>query len=314
MKQSIKSLYNLEVFTFIKISSDVYRMKTNYGDFALKYIPYNENLESVIVKLDLLGVESFVIPLKNSYNRYISSVDNIYFMVLPWYEEDGALLKDLKLRFFLNVLATLHSKSFYVIKVNEAFFKQTYDFIADKIDDMAETLDKYMTRIERLDYKSPSEWLFLLNYPRYREAINKANSALEKFKRKCENKSSLRMVFTYNNFNYDHILLKTRKVIGVENIEVAPPVYDIFYTFSCLNEASIDFETYYKEYFKTFILEDYEKEWLTALIYIPQIQFSNNEAVNISNICNSLNYLKNAQEIAKIISLKYKEEGEKEDK
>lgn len=53
---------------------------------------------------------------------------------------------------------------------------------------------------------------------------------------------------------------------------------------------------------------------VNALIYIPQIQFSNNEAVNISNICNSLNYLKNAQEIAKIISLKYKEEGEKEDK
>ena len=32
-----------------------------------------------------------------------------------------------------------------------------------------------MKKIEVIDYKSPSEWLFLLNYPMYMDAISKAN-------------------------------------------------------------------------------------------------------------------------------------------
>ena len=304
MKETLLELYNIDVVTFIKVSNRVYRLKTNEADYALKYID-QVNLESVIEKLKIIKVNSFVYPLKNKYNQYISSFEEVNFIVLPWVEEENISLKDLKLKFFLTTLAELHNKSFYTVKTNESFFNETYDYIADKIDKTEEYLENYMKEIERLDYKSPSQWLFLLNYPAYVDAISKANKALESFKDKSENKTSVRLSFTYNEFDYKHIILKEEKILGIENIEVAPPIYDIFYTFSSLNDISVDTKMYYEKYFKSFILDDYEKEWLLALLYIPRIEnLSHNEVNNIKEVCSSLNYIKNSEEIADIIRSK----------
>lgn len=159
-----------------------------------------------------------------------------------------------------------------------------------------------MESIERLDYKSPSQWLFLLNYPLYVEAISKANKYLEDFKDKSENKTSIRMSFTYNDFDYSHIVLKEEKILGIENIELAPPIYDVFYTFTSLNEISVDVKMYYDKYFRSFILDDYEKDWLLSLLYIPKIDnLSMDEVKNMEAVISSLNYLKNSDEIAQII-------------
>ena len=188
MKEIIKTLYNIEVLTFIKISDKVYKIKTMNSDYALKYIEQN-NIDFIIEKLELLNVSFFVYPLKNINNQYVSSFDEFNFIVFPWIEGDNALLKDLKLEFFLDSLAELHNRSFYTVRVNNSFFDETYDFIANKIDKTTEYIESYMSQIERLDYKSPSQWLFLLNYPVYVEALSKANKSLEEFKEKCEKKT-----------------------------------------------------------------------------------------------------------------------------
>ena len=158
-----------------------------------------------------------------------------------------------------------------------------------------------MDSIEKMDYKSPSKWLFLLNYPLYLDAIDKANKSLEKFKEMSYNKNSIRMAFTYKNFNYHHIFLKEQKIIGLECMELSPPIYDIFYSLSTLEDISVDMKNYYEKYFKSFILDDYEKEWLYALLHIPKIEISNDEVVNIVNISSSLNYLRNSNEMVEMI-------------
>ena len=50
MKETILSLYNIEVLTFIKISDKVYKIKSNDKDYALKYIEQT-NLDNLIEKL-----------------------------------------------------------------------------------------------------------------------------------------------------------------------------------------------------------------------------------------------------------------------
>lgn len=304
MKETILELYNIDTITFIKISNKVYHIKATDGDYALKYID-QIGLEVIVEKLKIIKMEEFVYPIKNIYNQYVSIFEGVNFIIYPWVAEDNAMMKDLKLKFFLSTLAELHNRSFYTIRANESFFEETYNFIANKIDTVEEKIENYMQEIERLDYKSPSQWLFLLNYPLYVEAIANANKALDNFKEKSENKTSVRLAFTYNSFDYKHIILKEEKILGIENIELAPPIYDVFYTFNSLNEVSVDTKMYYEKYFKKFILDDYEKEWLLSLLYIPKIEnFSNNEVNNIVEVSNSLNYIRNSQEIAKIIKNK----------
>lgn len=301
MKEIIKELYGIEVVTFIKVSDKVYKIKTDKGDFALKYIEQNI-LETIIEKLLMLKIDFFVYPLKNIYNQYNSSFEEINFIILPWFEEETIIMKDLKLKFFLTSLAQLHNKSFYTIKVNSSFFDETYEFIANKIDAVSKYIDEYMSKIERLDYKSPSQWLFLLNYPVYIANIDKANKHLESFRDKTENKNSVRMALTYNDFDYKHILLKKEKILGVENVELTSPVYDVFYTFISLNEMSVDTKMYYEKYFNSFILDEYEKDWLLSLLYIPHINgLSFDEVSNIKEVTNSLNYIRNCEDIAKLI-------------
>ena len=300
MKELLKSLYNIESLSFIKLSDRCYRVKTQNNDYVLKYID-NSNIDLIVEKLSILNIDAFQFPIINTLGEYVSKFNNNNFLIYEWLKEEKVVLKDLKLKFFLEQLALLHNKTFYTLKVNENFFKDTYEYIGNKIDDMELKIENYMNAVEKTDYKSPSQWLFLLNYPLYIEAIDKANKSLEKFKEMSYSKNTIRMSFTYKNFNYQHIFLKEQKIIGIDSIELSPPIYDIFYSISTLDDISVDMKSYYNKYFKSFVLDDYEKEWLYALLYIPRIDISNNEVSNIVNISSSLNYLRNTNEIVELI-------------
>lgn len=300
MKQLLKTLYNIDTISFIKLSDKSYRIKTSNNDYVLKYID-NPNIDIIIEKLNILKIDSFVFPLINNQGEYVSNYNNSNFVIYDFLKEEKVVLKDLKLKFFLDQLAILHNKTFYTLKVNENFFKDTYEYIGNKIDEVELKIEKYMDTIEKNDYKSPSKWLFLLNYPLYLDAIAKANKSLEKFKEMSYSKNTIRMAFTYKNFDYSHIFLKEQKIIGIDNMELSPPVYDIFYSLLTLDDISVDVKNYYQRYFASFILDDYEKEWLYSLLYIPKINISNDEVTNIVNISSSLNYLRNSNEIVEII-------------
>lgn len=305
MKTLIKDLYDIDVLSFLKLSDKAYRIKTNDNEYVLKYI-HSSNLDIFIEKLNILNIDSFLFPIVNKNGEYISKYNNVSFVIYPWLKEDKVTLKDLKLKFYLNQLAILHNKTFYTIKVNENFFKDTYEYIGEKIDQIQLKIENYMDSIIKKDYKSPSDWLFLLNYPLYVDAISKANKSLENFKEMSYTKNTIRMAFTYNSFDYKHIFLKEEKITGIENMELSPPIYDIFYSLSTLDDINVDMKNYYEKYFKTFILDDYEKEWLFSLLYIPKIDISNNEINNIVNISSSLNYIRNSNEIISILNnLKY---------
>jgi hypothetical protein len=296
MKELINNLYKINVTSFIKISDKVYKIKSDDKNYILKYID-NNNLNMIIEKLNIVKIDTIYFPILNTNNEYISKYENYSFVIYNFLEEEKTSLNDLKLKFYLNELANLHNKTYYPLKVNDSFFKDTYEYIGKLIDDKEKVIKDYMEYIENTNYKSPSEWLFLLNYPTYIKCIDEANGALEKFKNISYKKSNVRMAFTFNNFDYKHIFLKESKIIGVDNIRLSSPVYDIFYTLSVIENSNVDIKSYYLKYFKTFILEDYEKEWLYSLLYIPNLNISNDECLNIKNITNSLEYIKSSYEI-----------------
>lgn len=300
MKTLLENLYNISPISFVKLSDKAYRIKTSNNDYVLKYVD-NINIDMIIEKLTILKIDTFLFPIVNVKGDYISNYNSNFFIIYEWLNEEKVVLKDLKMKFFLEQLAYIHNKTFYHLKVNETFFKETYEYIGNKIDEAELKIENYMETIEKIDYKSPSMWLFLLNYPLYIEAIDNANKCLEKFKELSYTKSGIRMAFTYKNFDYKHIFLKEQKIIGIESMELSPPIYDIFYSLHTFEDVSVDMKKYYEKYFKTFILEDYEKEWLYSLLYIPKINITNDEVVNIVNISSSLNYIRNCKEMIDMI-------------
>jgi len=306
MKQTINDLYNINPEIIIKISEKVFRIKANGQDYILKYLDDNNNLETAYSRLKILNIDSFVIPLINNYEQYISAYNDKYFELALYYPDEMIKAKDMRLKFFLEEIATLHNKSQYYMRVNDGFFEETYDYIYELLDNAKKELDEYLFSIEALDYKSPSQWLLLMNNQMFYKAIDDAKSHMDKFRDLTKELSQLRVALVYQNFDYSHILLKSNKIIGTQKISIAPPIYDIKYLFDYSFIGAIDLTGFIKNYLSSFSLLEYEKEWLLGLLFIPSFNFKALEGYKeveaIVAITRSIQHFRNAFELSKLLT------------
>ena len=302
MKNLIKKMYGIDFKAMIKIAPLVYKLKTERGNFILKYID-NPDVDNIYARLSMLRLESFSVPIKNVYGHYITLHENRYFEIDDFYEDEPVVAKDIRVRFYLRALANLHNQSFFSLRVRKGFFEESIEFIENLINQASSDLENNIRFIERLDYKSPSQWLFLLNNQLFYQALYDAKRHLDSFKDKTKEKTMLRVSLNYLNFDYSHIIVKSNKIISTHKMIIGPPIYDLKHLFDKSFHGSIDISSFFEEYLKKFHLYEYEKEWLMALMLIPIIDFRGQDEVEkIVNITNSVHHLKNAREIGRILA------------
>lgn len=278
MIDKIKDLYDIDVLMIQNISQKVYKIKS-LGDscYILKYVD-DRSIDGIISKINTLGIEEFDCIILNRFGSYISSIDGYSFYLSPYYEET-TVLDELKLKMYVDVLSKLHNKSFYTINVNDDFFLETYDYIEERLVSKSEQLDKIIGSIEKDDYKSPFGWMLTLNYSYLRKCMDKSYEYLEKFKRKGKDKDSVRMVFSYLNFNFNHIMLKDNKIISIEKMKNAPPIFDIVDMVEQCYNLPISLVSIIEQYVSKFNLNEYEKYWLLSILYIPSFNFDKTDDI-----------------------------------
>ena len=310
MKKIVKELYDIDIEIMIKLSSSTYKIKAKNEEYILKYLDDVDDLEASYSRLELLNLSSFSIPLKNVYDQYISIYNDKKFQISTYYFDETIQAKDIRLKFFLKELALLHSKSHYYIKVNDGFFKESYDFIYEQVEEAKKELDNILFQIEALDYKPPSAWLLLMNNQLFYKAIDEVKSHIDKFQDLTKELAKLRVSLIYQNFDYSHIIIKSKKIIGTQKLTIAPSIYDIKYLFDTSFAGSIDLSGFIEEYFNNFNLLEYEKEWLLGLLFIPSFNFKVLEGYKeieaIVAITRSIQHFKNAFELASFLT---KDEG-----
>ncbi len=307
MKNAIYELYNIQISILIKLSDHVYKVKSiDNEEYILKYIKDYDNLEATYSRLAILNISSFLIPIQNVYGQYISNKDEAYFQLSKYYNDELIQAKDMRLKFYLKELSFLHNKSQYYMKVNDGFFEETYDYVIDNLEKAKQELNDILFRIEALDYKSPSSWLLLMNNQLFFQAIDEAKKHIEKFLDLSKELKQLRVSLIYQNFDYQHIILKSNKIISTEKMCIAPPIYDLKYLFDYSFNGSIDLSGFIKEYLDNFTLLEYEKEWLLGLLFIPSFNFKALEGYKeleaIVAITRSIQHFKNAFELEKLLT------------
>lgn len=301
MNDILKEYYNIDVITIIYISSSTYKVKAKQGTYFLKYVKTPE-LDTIINKLEMLHIKTFDYILKNNYNTYVSSYENIKFILSSFIEEDYIDAKEIKMKNFITKITDLHSKSFFTMEVNKNFFTETYEFIENKLIDVNNYIEDLVMKIEKEDYKSPFEWILIMNYSYLKKCMDKSYDYLEKFKKSCEDKTSIRMVLAYLNFDYSHILVKKEKIISIENMVNAPPIFDIYDMIDKGYNSNFDLSSNVELYHKSFPLQEYEKYWLLSLLFIPKANFSSySEVEQIGNLIEVLEYCNCVERIEKIL-------------
>lgn len=189
--------------------------------------------------------------------------------------------------------------------VSVSFYKETAAYIEEQQQQCLQILDKMMEDIERLDYKSPSQWYYTLNYTKFIKSLDQSKEHLNRFKELTKDKSTIRQVVTHQNFDYNHIFISKDKIISNEKMQICSPVFEIKSLFEHSYFGAIDLSGCLKEYFAKFQFEDYEVEWLLALLYIPYIKFyPGNDFKNLTNIMQSVFMVKSVDELCQELQKK----------
>ena len=298
MTEVIKDLYDINVMMIYSLSSTTYKIKCDEETYILKYVD-SLKLEGIIKRIKTLNLDVFDYIIPNRYGEYISKLKDINFIIAPYYEENSSM-DELKLKFYIDSIINLHNKTVYNLNVNNDFFLETFDFIEEKLINSSEQIDRIVTSIEKEDYKSPFGWMIVLNYSYLRKCMDKSYEYLEKFKSKSKDKNSVRMVLSYLNYSLNHIMLKDKKIVSVENMKNAPPIFDIVNMVEHSYDSSVSLVSILEYYINKFKLYDYEKYWLLSILYIPIYRFDKvDEIEKIKQLVNTLEYCKCIESIEK---------------
>lgn len=299
MKQTLKTLYDIDASALIKYSDKVYKIKDSLqNEYCLKYINCNCKKE-IVDKVKVLNMQdSFVMPLPTCIRSVNATKDNKTFLVSKWINDDNVSAKDLKIKYYLKQIAKLHKNSLYSLNVSFSYFNEICMSIEEKIEECYQKYENIVYEIERKEYKSPFEWYFISFYNQIIKSLDESRKNLDELKALTKNKSTLNMAITHLNFSYDHVFVLYDKIIGNDKMALNPPLFDLIALFNNVEFGTIDLSKMLNEYFSFINYEDYEIKWLLTLLFIPSnLNIVDNEFLNISSLMQILFKIKSVFEL-----------------
>ena len=297
MKKEIEEKYNIEIVSLIKNNDRVYRISTSREEYILKE-QNSLNLESIFARLRILNIDEFVLPIRDNNDHFITEIEDKYYALFPYYEDEEELAKDIRLNFYIKTIASLHDSSSYPLKVNDGFFEESISFLDVKVSLAKQEILTRIERVEKENYHSPSDWYFLMNYPILFNALKEADKYITLLEEEWKEGNNIHLSLTYQNFSYDHILIKNRKIVSLDKMALAPSIYDLVFLFHKSIDLKIDLSYLIDQYLEIHKLESYEQNWLLAFLFIPQLERKESEIEDITCLYRTLSLLKVANEIS----------------
>ena len=290
MFKFIKNKYNIDDLAEIKLSNNVTKINSKDNTYIVKKV-ISDDLETLFTRLYLSHVDNFNLPLRGNNNKYVQIENDSYYILYKYYHDEKILGYDLKLSFYVKKIAELHKKTYININSNDNYLESILNYLDDKIKDLSSILNSRMEVEERKDYHSPNNWYFLLHYQKMMNALMEASNHVLNLENEVKNQKNMRLCLTYQNFDFEHILLKQEKIISIENIGFNLASLDIYNLISKLNINYLNVTPYINEYLKINPLNNYEKEYLMAMLYIFDYHRYNDIQEDLNHLIKINSYL-----------------------
>ena len=290
MFKFIKNKYNIDDLAEIKLSNNVTKINSKDNTYIVKKV-ISDDLETLFTRLYLSHVDNFNLPLRGNNNKYVQIENDSYYILYKYYHDEKILGYDLKLSFYVKKIAELHKKTYININSNDNYLESILNYLDDKIKELSSILNSRMEVEERKDYHSPNNWYFLLHYQKMMNALMEASNHVLNLENEVKNQKNMRLCLTYQNFDFEHILLKQEKIISIENIGFNLASLDIYNLISKLNINYLNVIPYINEYLKINPLNNYEKEYLMAMLYIFDYHRYNDIQEDLNHLIKINSYL-----------------------
>lgn len=290
MFKFIKNKYNIDDLAEIKLSNNVTKINSKDNTYIVKKVN-SDDIETLFTRLFLSHVDNFNLPLRGNNNKYVQIENDSYYILYKYYHDEKILGYDLKLSFYVKMIAELHKKTYININSNDNYLESILNYLDDKIKELSSILNSRMEVEERKDYHSPNNWYFLLHYQKMMNALMEASNHVLNLENEVKNQKNMRLCLTYQNFDFEHILLKQEKIISIENIGFNLASLDIYNLISKLNINYLNVTPYINEYLKINPLNNYEKEYLMAMLYIFDYHRYNDIQEDLNHLIKINSYL-----------------------
>ncbi|WP_249029848.1 hypothetical protein [Tannockella kyphosi] len=291
MKECLQELYNLEVIGFIRLSKYVYKVKTKDQFYCLKYTT-NIHLERMYEHICSLQMNCFVRICKNKEKHILSKYHDQYFYLMPYLEMDQGIVKELKIKYYLETISNVHNSSFFQCAISKDYFKKQVQDISNTLESRKKYYQTMMNNYENMYYRSPSGWMFVLNYYRLKRMLEKVTSFMDEYQMVTKEIHHLRVCLVYQHFDYQHIMMKQQTLISIDKIDIMQCIYDIYVLYQSSIDFIYDFDVLFEYYLSRVHLQKQEKVLLSSLLcLVPIIELEQDEVHNIINMARLFYYI-----------------------
>ncbi len=242
-------------------------------------------------KNNLDDTYKYLLSRSFDYFPMILSINDKYYVYE--YIEDIVEPMEQKITDMIYLLILLHSKTTFYKEVDIDYYKNIYEEINKKIDDIYLYYEELLNNIDSIIYMSPSNYLIARNSSLIYSMINYAKYNLDKWYSLVENKRKVRMVNIHNNLKLDHYLKSRDKsyFISWDNSRIDMPIYDIISLYKN-NYLNFDFSELFNIYLSKYPLHEEEMLLLFVILSIPKkIEYNKSEYLNVVNIRKYLDYI-----------------------
>ena len=172
----------------------------------------------------------------------------------------------------------LHSKTTFYKDIDEDYYKEIYEEINSKINYLENYYNDIAEIIEKEEYMSPSNYLFVRNITLVFQALNYCKQNISKWYDIISEKKRLRVVNIHNNISLDHYLLGNKpSFISWRLSKRDMPIYDLI-NFYKKYYLELDFCELLRNYELTYPMLPEEKILFFCLISLPEkIEFNDSE-------------------------------------
>ena len=268
----------------IRKKGNSYIINTNNGMFAVKE-----------KSIDLDSKFNYLLSRGFNYFPEHFTIDN--YEVFKYIEDSNISFEE-KLMELITLTSLLHSKTTRYKESDIDDYKEIYENLKSKIEDLNNYYINLNNEIDNDIYMSPSRYLLVLNISKIYSALAFCNRELDNFYEIVKNKDKKRVVFTHNNLNTDHLLYSDKPyLISFNKSKIDLPIYDLIDLYKKYYK-DIDFSILLNTYQKKYPLSSDELMLFFIIISIPdKIEFKDNEFLNIKSIKKVLESLSKSDKI-----------------
>lgn len=238
--------------------------------------------------------------LSRSFDYFPSIVkednDYIYYK----YIDDLYEPKEQKMNDLVYLIALLHNKTTFYKEIDIDYYKEIYENINNKIDDIYNYYNDLMENIDSEIYMSPANYLIARNISLIYKSLNYAKETINYWYKIIENKRKVRVVLIHNNLKLEHYLKDSKPyLISWDNSRIDMPIYDLVSLYKN-NYMDYEFSNLFKIYLSKYPFNEEEILLFLIIISIPdKIKYESNEYKRVLEIRRLLDYIYKTSELRK---------------